>query len=494
MSKGYFSWSRISSTTNNVLLGLIDTSTYGVKISSGSSPLFLRGGSGNRVMIDYNNTVGGSNMARNAFLWYIDPSGGFKLAGGEINGDIDFNGSDMTEVLTIAGSALTVNFASPTLTSGSGNIVMAAPPGNGVVVPSTGSAANVTFALNTTAATEIFGRKDTINTWAQIQTFSAAPVVPDASFTIAKVTSLQTALDLALKRDGSNAATGNINLGGFKIINVGTPTLSGDAVPLSYLTANYETDPVTSIIIDDGTPLSVDNATGDVTITMPKATSGVDGYLDNTDFATFNGKQAALSATAPVSITSNTVAMTQSSASVNGWLAAADYARFENPSGITNAKISSILASKVTPADVTTTSQTSVHSYTVPAGSLAVGDVITIRTAGKFILEGGQTISVVFALGGSTVHTISVPGSDFTPSASEVPYVLEITLVIRTTGASGTASCFSHLTMPHNRSLSGPSSISIDTTVSRLLNVLATISAITGGNHFSAEIGTVKLN
>ena len=481
-------------TTNNVLLGLVDTGIYGVKVASGSTPLFLRGGTGNRVMVDYNNTIGGSNMARTAYIWYIDPAGGFKLAGGEFNGDIDFNGADLTEVLTAAGSALSVNFASPTIASSSGNIVMTAPSGSGVVVPSSASSGNNTFALNVTSANSLYGRKDTTNTWTQIQTFSSAPVVPDGSFTIAKTTSLQTALDLALKRDGSNAASGNINLGGFKIINVGTPTLSGDAVPLSYLTSNYETDPVSSLAIASGTPMTVNAATGDVTITMPKATTLVDGYLSAADWAVFNGKQSALSATTPLSLSGSTLSMTQASGSTNGWLSAADYTRLGNPSGIANAKVSSILASKTTPANVTTTTQTSVHSYTTPANSLAAGDVIVMKTVGSFILEGGQSISVVFALGGSTVHTISLPGSGFTPSTSEVPYTMEVTVVIRTTGASGTASCFTTISTPTTRTFSGPTSISIDTTASRLLNVLATISAIVGTNHFSAEMGTVRIN
>lgn len=481
-------------TTNNVLLGLVDTGIYGVKIASGSTPLFLRGGSGNRVMVDYNNTIGGSNMARNAYIWYIDPSGGFKLAGGEFNGDIDFNGADLTELLTAGGTALSINFSSPAITSSSGNIVMTAPSGSGVVVPSTASSGNTTFALNVVSANSLYGRKDTTNTWTQIQTFSSAPVVPDGSFSVAKTTSLQAALDLALKRDGSNAATGNVNLGGFKIINLGTPTLSGDAVSLGYLSSNYETDPVTSLAAASGTPLTFSSSTGDVVITLAKATTVVDGYLSAADWATFNGKQTALSANLPLSISGSTLSMTQVSDIANGWLSSADYIRLGNPSGISNAKVSSILASKTTPADVTTTSQTSVHSYTTPANSLAAGDVIVMKTAGKFILEGAQTISVVFALGGSTVHTFSLPGVGFTPSTSEVPYELEITIVIRTTGASGTASCFATISTPTYKGLLGPNAISIDTTATRLLNVLATISAISGTNHFSAEIGTVRIN
>lgn len=56
-------------------------------------------------------------------------------------------------------------------------------------------------------------------------------------------------------------------------------------------------------------PLS---STGGTTpdISIPKATASVDGYLDNADFATFAGKQDALSAGTGISILSNTVTNT----------------------------------------------------------------------------------------------------------------------------------------------------------------------------------------
>lgn len=481
-------------TTNNIMVGQITSGVYGVKVSSGSTPLFLRGGTGNRVMIDYNQTVGGANISRSGFLWFIDPSGGFSLGAGTFTGDVAMDSNDITGLVTTAGSALVINYVTPTLTSSSGNITMVAPAGGGVVVPSTASSSNSTFALNHTSASALYGRLGSTNTWTQINTFSSAPVVPDGSFSIAKTTSLQAGLDAALKRNGSNVATADISLGGFKLVNVATPTLTGDAVNLGYLQANYDTDTVTGVSAAAGTPISLSAPDGDVIFTIPKATSTVDGYLDSDDWVTFNSKQAPVSATAPVAVASNVISMTQASGSTNGWLASSDYARFNNPTGIAGARPSALLASKTSASDVTTTTQTSIHSYTVPAAGLAAGDVITFRTAGKFILEGAETISVVFAQAGATVFTISLPGGGFTPSTSEVPYELVVTMAVRTAGASGTASCSAILQMPHLRSFSGPSSVSVDTTAAMLLNLLVTFSAVTGTDHMSAEIGTVRIN
>ena len=503
LSSSAFSSSGV--TTNNVLLGAIDTSTYGIKINAVNSPLVLKGGSTiNRVMVEYNQSIGGASSDRSSYLWSISPSGAFVLAGGSLSGDIDMNSNDITELATSAGSSLTINYATNTLTSASGNVVVSAPTGAGLVVPSTASSSNTTFALNPTSADTLYGRLTTTNTWTQIQTFSSAPVVPDSSFSIAKTASLQTSLDAALKKDGTNAATANLNLGGYKITNVGTPSSSGDAVSLSYLTSNYDSTPVNSLTIAlSGTEIAVDAANGDVTLSIPRSSGTVSGYLHKDDWATFNGKQASLSATAPISITSNTVAMTQSSSSVNGWLSAADYARFENPSSITDAKISSILTSKVSQTDATTTSPTSVMSYTIPAGKLAAGDVIVLKIAGNFIINtDGETLTLQFKLGGTTaldgttILTLTPLEAAFAESSSEVPYVMEVTMVVRTAGASGTAMCAATILTPTHQALSIPAEVAIDTTVSRILGVVATISAITGSpaNHISSEVGTVRIN
>ena len=489
--------------TNNVLVGLVDTAVHGLKVTSVNSPLVLRGGDTiNRVMVDYNQSIGGATSNRGGFTWFIAPTGIFSLKSGTLDGDVSLNTHALSGLTQSSGTALTITYgASPTLTSTSGNIVMVTPTGGGVVVSSNGASDKETLALNTTAADLMYGRKDSTNTWAEIQTFSAAPVVPDSSFAIAKVTSLSTSLAAALKRDGSNAATANISMGGFKLTNVGSPTLSGDAVSLGYLASNYD---LTTLLKRDGSNSATANismggfkltSVGSPTLSGDAVTLG---YLEaNYDSTPVNSITVALSG-AGIEVNSSTgdvtLSIPRATTSIGGYLHQDDWNTFKTPSGITNAKISSILSSQVSAVNITNTAQTSLSSYTIPATALVAGDVIRFKVVGNFILEGAETISLVFAVGGSTVFTISLPGAGFTPSTSEVPYEIEITMVVRTAGASGTAVCFAALQTPTYRSLSGPSAISLDTTASRLLNLLATISAITGTNHISSEMGITRIN
>jgi hypothetical protein len=46
---------------------------------------------------------------------------------------------------------------------------------------------------------------------------------------------LATGINAALAKDGSNAATANLNAGGFKVTNLGTPTVSTDAATKAYV-------------------------------------------------------------------------------------------------------------------------------------------------------------------------------------------------------------------------------------------------------------------
>lgn len=485
-----------NATANNVFIGDLGSSLNGIKIATGSNPLFLKGGSGAKVMVAYNQSIGGSDSGGTAFTWSIGPSGTFSLGGGQLSGALDMNSHAISEITTAAGSVLTVNFATPTLTSSSGNITMSAPAGAGVVVPSTADDSHTTFALNVTSATTLFGRKDQTNTWSDVQTFSVAPVVPNSSFSIAKVTSLQTSLDAALKRDGSNAATGNLNAGTYRIINVGTPSASGDAVPLGYLTSNYVSNPVSTLSAT--APLTASAATGAVTIAIPVATNSVDGYLSSSDRTRFANASAASSWTDGQLMIGNT----STGAATKAALTAGAGVVITNGNGsislatsaVSTARTSVTLDSKTSTSNVASTSPTSLYSYTVPAGALAAGDTIHYKISGNFILEGGQTISVVFSLGGSTLFTMSLPGSGFTPSSSEVPYEMDIEITVRTAGVSGTAAAVGYIKTPTSTIFGGSSTLSIDTTITRVLNTVFTISAITGGNHINVMQGTVRQN
>lgn len=529
-------------TTNNVFTGQIDTNVFGVKIATGAYPLLLRAGSGNKVMVENGQSIGGANSDRSNYDWFINTTGGFKLLGGEFGGALDLNSFNVSEVGTIAGSAMTLNFGTPGVASSSGNITMTAPGGAGVVVPSTASSGNSTFALNPTSADAMYGRKDLTNTWGQVQTFSASPVVPDTSFSIAKTTGLQTALDLALKKDGSNAATANLNIGGYKISNLGNPTVSSDAVTLGYLSSNYTQGGITSVTAGGGTPLTIGTASGVVTLTMPAATALLSGYLTSSDWALFNGKEDSFSAVAPLFLTAGELSMSLADEATPGYVSAADFLRFNRasagtswtdgqlmigqtssgaavkttltgstnisvtngpgsitlawtPSGIAGSKASALLNANTSQTNLATGSVTSMYSYTVPANSLAAGDIITVKITGNLILETNpQTVTISFSVGGTTVTSLTFPGAGFSYSASEVPYVLTVIMHVRTIGASGTAVYSAHMQSGSQCIVAQSGSTTLNTTVSRLLNVLMQISAITGSNHISVESGATRLN
>lgn len=315
-------------TLGNVTFGEIDTARYGVKIGSGAFPLYLKGGTGNRVYVDYQNSIGAANAGRTDYTWFVGPTGTFKFAGGEIGGAVDFNGFNATEIGTFSGTGLTTNYSTATITSSSGNVTVTAPVGNGLVIPSTGSQANASFALNAAAANLLYGRIDAINTWAAIQTFTLAPVVPNNSFTIAKVTGLQTDLDSRLKKDGSLAMTGALAMGGFKVTGAANPTAGGDLVTLSYLQANYPTSAVASLTAAVGTPIQLSAATGAVTITMPPATSSDNGFLSSANFTTFNNKENTLTFNAPLNRGGNTISLPLATSIANGYLSSADWQIF----------------------------------------------------------------------------------------------------------------------------------------------------------------------
>ena len=121
------------------------------------------------------------------------------------------------------------------------------------------------------------------------------------------------------------------------------PTLSlnsdivvpSQAAVVAYVTSQVGT-PVTNVTAS--APIL---SSGGVTpnISIPAATTSVNGYLTSTDWTTFNGKENVLTFSSPLSRTTNTISIPAATTSVNGYLTSTDWTTFNGKiggSGTTN--------------------------------------------------------------------------------------------------------------------------------------------------------------
>jgi len=108
-----------------------------------------------------------------------------------------------------------------------------------------------------------------------------------------------------------------------------TTTLTINGVTFN-LTANrtWNVGTVTSIATTG--PITGGTITGSGTIGITQAGASSDGYLSSTDWNTFNGKQAAISVTAPLTFVAGVVGITQSGALTDGYLSSTDWNTFNS--------------------------------------------------------------------------------------------------------------------------------------------------------------------
>ena len=113
-------------------------------------------------------------------------------------------------------------------------------------------------------------------------------------------------------------------------LNTTTLTINGVTFDL---TANrtWNVGTVTSIATTG--PLTGGTITGSGTIGITQAGASSDGYLSSTDWNTFNGKQGAISVTAPLTFVAGVVGITQSGAATDGYLSSVDWNTFNNKVG-----------------------------------------------------------------------------------------------------------------------------------------------------------------
>ena len=292
-------------TVQNIRLGLISSGRYGTYQTNGSLPLFLQAGSSSNVVYIANGqTLGGEGNT-----WLIGPTGSFTLGGGSFSGSVAFGGgsTSLTGINTLVGSRNTLNLTSGSMT-GAGDFTFALTGGGGLVVPSTASTSNTTYALNYAAAKTIFGLVGSSNTWTQVQTFTSNPVFNSNAIPQSAVIGLSSTLSSLLSLSGGTLS-GALSLGGFKITNLSSPASSGDAVNKGYADATYM--PIGTSTIATATTSGSSTLSGTATYAL---TSGTASFTSGT------ANYALTSGTSAHSYTSDTATALVSSPALSGTL------------------------------------------------------------------------------------------------------------------------------------------------------------------------------
>ncbi len=240
----------------------------------------------------------------------------------------------------------------------------------------------------------------------------------------------------------------------------GSVTLtSGDVTTALGFTPGQGT--VTSV---SGTsPVSVATGTTTPVISMPAATTSVNGYLTSTDWTTFNNKGSgtvtSVTATSPVTSTGGAtpvIAMPAATTSVNGYLTSTDWNTFNGKSN-TNGTVTSVAALTLgtTGTDLTSTvadgTTTPVITLNVPTASASNRGVLSSADWTTFNNKGSGTVtsaSVVSANGfaGTVATDTTTPAITLTTSITGVLKGNGTALSAATAGtdyvAPGTATSF----------------------------------------------------
>jgi hypothetical protein len=146
-------------------------------------------------------------------------------------------------------------------------------------------------------------------------------------------------------------------------------------------------------------------------ISIPAATSLVNGYLSSTDWSTFNGKESVLTFSSPLVRTTNTISIPAATTSVNGYLSSADWTTFNNKYNLPSLTSGSVLFSNGT----TIAQDNSNFFWDDTNNRLGIG---TASPTGRLMLyqssAGNVLQNIVSNQGGSTQA-----GINFSPSMTD---------------------------------------------------------------------------
>jgi hypothetical protein len=250
------------------------------------------------------------------------------------------------------------------------------------------------------------------------------PVYPDAGIALStgttwassipnNSTNWNTAFSDRLKWDGGNtglvAATGRTSLGGttigqsmFTLTNpsaITFPRFNSDNTITARSAANFRSDigagSVTTVTVEAGTPLSIQNNTTTPEISMAAATGSVNGYLTSTDWTTFNNKQNALGFTpANSTITINTTSPLQGGGNLTANRTFSILSASDIQSGIVNTTAQLFSGSKVFKHRLTADSLFYLNNTSpIPTAILGIDLTGGVNSVGKFTLGNGLSIT-----------------------------------------------------------------------------------------------------
>lgn len=141
-------------------------------------------------------------------------------------------------------------------------------------------------------------------------------------------------------------------------------------------------------------PLSVNS---DSEVSISQANSTTSGYLSSSDWNTFNGKQSTVSATSPLSITSNNISINQAGTSTSGYLSSSDWNTFNGKQGAITAN---------SPLSLSSNTLTIAKATTSANGYLSSSDFTTFNNK---VSANNSTITI--QLNGSNVDSFTTNAS-----------------------------------------------------------------------------------
>lgn len=132
-----------------------------------------------------------------------------------------------------------------------------------------------------------------------------------------------------------------------------------------------------------------------------------------------------------------------------------------------------------------TTDETAVYSCTISRGQLTVGKVVRTRVLGRYgTVNGSDTVTLRFKVGGTEVHSIASTAASITGQ----PLQFEFCFTVRSVGATGTL--FSFATGQINnvgKDTPDAATTTVDTTGGVAISVTAQWSAANAANTLSID-------